>query len=133
MYGYKRNKNVKNMLRTVTDYFYSNSKNPDTTGFKHLFPHPDKGSAMKRYFMFLRWMVRDGNVDLGLWNFIPKNELLIPMDTHVIQQAKKMGLMDNPKADYNTAVKLTDILKTFDPKDPAKYDFALFGYGIQND
>ena len=88
---------------------------------------------MKRFCMFLRWMVRDGEVDLGLWKFIPKNKLLIPMDTHVIQQAQKMGLLDNPKADFKTAQKLTSILKKFDENDPVKYDFALFGYGIEND
>ena len=132
-YGYKTSKDIKIMLEIVSDYFYSNSKNPDTVGFKHLFPNPKKGSALKRYFMFLRWMVRDGDVDLGLWNFIPKSKLLIPMDTHVIQQAKKMGLINNPKADFKSAIELTNVLKTFDPKDPAKYDFALFGYGIEND
>ena len=83
--------------------------------------------------MFLRWMVRSGEVDIGLWKFIPKSELIIPLDTHVIQQAEKMGLLTSPKADFKTALKLTEILKQFDPKDPAKYDFALFGYGIDND
>ena len=83
--------------------------------------------------MFLRWMVRDGEVDLGLWNFIPKSELIIPMDTHVIQQAQKMGLLSSPKADFKTAQILTQILKKYDIKDPVKYDFALFGYGIDND
>ena len=132
-YSYEKTGNLREMLKIVSDYFYSHSKNPNTVGFKHLFPNPDNGSALKRYFMFLRWMVRDGKVDLGLWDFIPKNELLIPMDTHVIQQAKKMGLLNKPKADYKTAVELTQILKTFDADDPAKYDFALFGYGIEND
>ena len=132
-YGYKTAGNIKGMLQIVSDYFYSNAKNPDTVGFKHLFPSPKKGSAMKRFCMFLRWMVRDGNVDTGLWNFIPKNELLIPLDTHVIQQAQKMGLLNKPKADFKTAEELTKILKEFDPNDPVKYDFALFGYGIDND
>ncbi len=132
-YGYKKSGDIKGMLQIVSDYFYSHCKNPNTTGFKHLFPNPQKGSAMKRFCMFLRWMVRGGEVDLGLWNFIPKSELLIPMDTHVIQQAQKMGLLLKPKADFKTATELTNILKQFDSKDPAKYDFALFGYGIEND
>ena len=132
-YGYKTTGNIKGMFKIVSDYFYSNAKNPYTVGFKHLFPNPDKGSAMKRFCMFLRWMVRDGSVDLGLWTFIPKNELIIPLDTHVIQQAQKMDLLNNPKADYKTAEDLTNILKKFDSKDPVKYDFALFGYGIDND
>ena len=132
-YGYKSTGSINGMLKIVSDYFFSNAKNPDTVGFKHLFPNPEKGSAMKRFCMFLRWMVRDGNVDLGLWNFIPKNELLIPLDTHVIQQAQKMGLLKNPKANFKTANELTNILKKYDSKDPVKYDFALFGYGIDND
>ncbi len=132
-YGYKSTGEIKGMLQVVVDYFYSNSINPESGGFKHLLPDPKKGSALKRFCMFLRWMVRDGEVDLGLWNFIPKSELIIPMDTHVLQQAKKMGLLDSPKADFKTAKKLTEILKKFDPKDPVKYDFALFGYGIDND
>lgn len=132
-YGYKSTGNVKGMLQVVVDYFYSNSVSADNQPLKHLLPNPKKGSAMKRLFMFLRWMVRDGEVDLGLWDFIPKNELLIPMDTHVVQQAKKMGLLNNPKADYKNAVELTNKLKQFDSNDPAKYDFALFGYGIEND
>lgn len=132
-YGYKTAGDIKGMLQIVVDYFYSTAKNPNSRGFKHLLPDPKKGSAMKRLCMFLRWMVRNGEVDLGLWNFIPKNELLIPLDTHVIQQAQKMGILDNPKADFKTAVKLTNILKNFDSNDPAKYDFALFGFGIDND
>ncbi|MBQ7450101.1 TIGR02757 family protein [bacterium] len=132
-YGYKTSKDVKGMLQIVVDYFYSNAKNPESRGFKHLLPDPKKGSALKRFFMFLRWMVRAGEVDLGVWKFIPKSELLIPMDTHVVQQARKMKLLDSVKADYKTAQKLTEVLKQFDSDDPVKYDFALFGYGIDTD
>ena len=88
---------------------------------------------MKRMCMFLRWFVRNGDVDLGIWDFIPKNKLLIPLDTHVIQQAQQMGLLAKPKADFKTAVELTNKLKQFDSNDPVKYDFALFGYGVDND
>ena len=132
-YGYETSGKIRGMLQIVVDYFYSNAKTPQNGGFKHLLPDPKKGSALKRFCMFLRWMVRNGEVDLGLWKFIPKSELIIPMDTHVIQQAQKMGLLNSPKADFKTAVQLTEILKQFDPNDPAKYDFALFGYGIDND
>ena len=133
-YRFIKEEDLNNLILCLKKlYSEKKSLNPDTVGFKHLFPNPKKGSALKRYFMFLRWMVRDGDVDLGLWNFIPKSKLLIPMDTHVIQQAKKMGLINNPKADFKSAIELTNVLKTFDPKDPAKYDFALFGYGIEND
>lgn len=132
-YGYKTSGEIKGMLQIVVDYFYSNAKNPNSRGFKHLLPDPKKGSALKRFCMFLRWQIRSGEVDLGLWDFISKSELIIPMDTHVIQQAQKMGLLASPKADFKTAQKLTDILRQFDKNDPVKYDFALFGYGIDND
>lgn len=131
--GYKKFATIKDMLIFVVEYFYSNSQNPASRGFKHLLSNPKKGSAMKRLCLFLRWMIRDGEVDIGLWDFIPKSELIIPLDTHVIQQTKKMGLLKTPKADFKTAVELTNILKTFDKNDPVKYDFALFGYGIEND
>lgn len=89
-------------------------------------------SACKRVCMFLRWMVRSGSpVDLGLWaDFIDRRTLIIPMDTHVLQEANRLGLIRNKTASMSVAVKLTNQLaKTF-PDDPLKGDFALFGYGV---
>lgn len=89
-------------------------------------------SACKRVCMFLRWMVRDGSpVDLGLWSdFIPKETLVIPLDTHVLTQAKRLGLIKSKVASMSMAVKLTERLKEVFPTDPLKADFALFGNGV---
>ncbi len=92
----------------------------------------DASSACKRVCMFLRWMVRDGSpVDLGLWSgFIDKRTLIIPMDTHVLSEAGKLGLVKSRTASMSAAIKLTSALAKVFPDDPLKGDFALFGYGV---
>lgn len=91
-----------------------------------------KQSAKKRINMFLRWMIRtDSPVDLGIWDWYPKEKLIIPLDVHVVQEAKKIGLLDeNASPTKKTAVQLTKIMKEVFPKDPCKGDFALFGLGV---
>lgn len=128
-YGYE-NKNYHQMLKTVTDYFYSNMEN--TFGAKYLIPDANKNGAMKRINMFLRWLVRDGEVDLGVWKFIDKSELLIPLDTHVARISREMSLLTRNSNDYKAVIELTNNLKSFDKTDPVKYDFAMFGFGIDN-
>lgn len=85
--------------------------------------------------MFLRWMVRqDSPVDLGLWSWISPADLIIPLDTHVIQEAVKLGLIpENSPASMRTAQKITTALKEVWPCDPCKGDFALFGLGVDED
>ena len=95
-------------------------------------PNPAKGSACKRLNMFLRWMVRDGKVDLGIWNFMPKSELLIPLDVHVAKISRSLNLLTRSQNDYKAVQELTKKLKEFDYNDPVKYDFAMFGYGVNN-
>lgn len=92
----------------------------------------DSHSACKRVCMFLRWMVRDGSpVDLGLWSdFIDKKTLVIPLDTHVLQEAKKLGLLKSTSASMSAARRLTAALAEVFPDDPSRGDFALFGYGV---
>lgn len=89
-------------------------------------------SACKRVCMFLRWMVRDNSpVDLGLWSdVIDKKTLIMPMDTHVLQEAHKLGLIKSKSGSMATAIKLTNKLKVFFPDDPTRADFALFGLGV---
>ena len=82
--------------------------------------------------MLLRWLVRNGAVDFGIWSFIPKSELLIPLDVHVAKISKKLGLLSRKQNDFTAVKELTDKLKEFDPSDPIKYDFAMFGYGVNN-
>lgn len=91
-----------------------------------------KSSANKRIHMFLRWMVRRNSpVDIGIWDFILPSSLIIPLDTHVIQEAKKLKLIaDNAGSSLITAKNLTEQAKKIWPDDPVKLDFALFGLGI---
>lgn len=89
-------------------------------------------SSCKRLCMFLRWMVRDGSpVDLGLWaDIIDRRTLIMPLDTHVIQEASRLGLLETKTASMSTALKLTEKLRMTFPDDPLKGDFALFGVGV---
>ena len=91
-------------------------------------------SACKRICMFLRWMVRtDSPVDLGLWaDFIDRRSLIIPLDTHVLQQAQRLGLSSGTTSSMSAARKLTSTLAEIFPDDPLKGDFALFGYGVNH-
>jgi uncharacterized protein (TIGR02757 family) len=92
----------------------------------------DTTSACKRVCMFLRWMVRDGSpVDLGLWkDIIDKRTLIMPLDTHVVSEAMKLGLLQSRCASMSAALRLTDAMRDVFPDDPLKGDFALFGYGV---
>jgi uncharacterized protein (TIGR02757 family) len=93
---------------------------------------PYKKSACKRLNMFLRWMVRSNakGVDFGIWQHIKPAQLICPLDLHVARVAKHFGLLQRPNSDWLAAVELTKHLKELDPKDPVKYDFALFGLGV---
>lgn len=92
----------------------------------------DAKSSCKRVCMFLRWMVRtDSPVDLGLWSdIIDRKTLIIPMDTHVVQEAMKLGLLTSRSTSMSNAIRLSKKLAEFFPDDPIKGDFALFGMGI---
>ena len=82
--------------------------------------------------MFLRWMVRSDKegIDFGLWKSIRTSELMIPIDVHVGRLAREFGLLKRSQNDWQAVEELTACLKTFDPEDPIKYDFALFGVGV---
>ncbi|MCR5265354.1 MAG: TIGR02757 family protein [Cyanobacteria bacterium RUI128] len=126
-YGYKQC----DMFGTVTDYFYSRVDKKAGQGFYHLLPDPRKGGAMKRLNMFMRWMIRKSDVDLGCWNFMPKSELLMPLDVHVARLSREMLLLNRKSNDMKAVIELTDNLKQFDSADPVKYDFAIFGKGVE--
>jgi len=110
-----------------------------------IIPHPvrserhlsdvSKGSAGKKLNMFIRWMVRkdDGGVDFGLWKNISPSELFIPLDLHAGNMARQLGLLTRKQNDWKAVEELTMILREFDPNDPVKYDFALFGLGVSGD
>ncbi len=97
---------------------------------KHV-SNPASGSASKRLIMFLRWMVRsaDKGVDFGLWKSISPSELMIPLDVHTGNVARKLGLLTRTQNDWKTNEELIELFRSYDEQDPAKYDFALFGLG----
>lgn len=97
---------------------------------KH-FSDPRKGSAAKRLNMYLRWMVRDdqAGVDFGQWKGIPMSALRMPLDVHTGNVARHLGLLTRKQNDWKAVEELTAALTKFDPEDPVKYDFALFGMG----
>jgi uncharacterized protein (TIGR02757 family) len=116
-------------LSAFYHYFFSlDELSPRTR--KHI-ASPEKHSACKRINMFLRWMVRKDNkgVDFGMWSRIPQAQLICPLDLHVARVARRFGLLDRKPSDWLAAMELTDHLRLLDPKDPTKYDFALFGLG----
>lgn len=98
---------------------------------KHL-SDPAKGSAAKRVNLFLRWMVRNDNkgVDFGLWRSLSPAILSCPLDVHSAAVARKLGLLHRKQNDIKAVRELDTALRAFDPDDPVKYDFALFGLGI---
>lgn len=121
---------VERALTHFHNYFFSLPYAPDRTK-KHV-ATPARGSHCKRLNMFLRWMVRkdDCGVDFGIWSDIKPSQLVCPVDVHVARVARKLGLLTAPQLNWKAALELTGHLKGFDPADPAKYDFALFGLGI---
>ncbi|AUS07393.1 TIGR02757 family protein [Pseudotamlana carrageenivorans] len=93
---------------------------------------PNKGSAAKRLNMMLRWLVRNdqAGVDFGLWTSIPASKLSCPLDVHSGNVARKLGLLKRKQNDAKALTELDTALRILDPKDPVKYDFALFGLGV---
>ncbi|MCQ2611540.1 MAG: TIGR02757 family protein [Treponema sp.] len=119
----KKNKELTNLADTISDAFKEIKLVPQT-----------KTSAKKRLCMYVRWMVRDNSpVDLGLWSWYDKNDLLIPLDVHVVRQSKNLGLLDQ-KADATrkTCETLSAKAREIFPGDPCKMDYALFGLGIDS-
>ena len=89
-------------------------------------------SALKRFNMALRWLVRDdGIVDLGVWSAIKPSQLFIPLDVHVGNVSRGLGLLERKANDRLAVEELTSVLRTLDPDDPVRYDFALFSIGIE--
>jgi uncharacterized protein (TIGR02757 family) len=123
--------NAEHALNHFRSYFFSLPDFPHRTK-KHI-SSPAQKSTCKRLNMFLRWMVRNDNcgVDFGIWTMIKPSALICPCDVHVDRVARKLGLITRKQTDWLTAVELTAKLKEMDPEDPVKYDFALFGLGVE--
>ena len=123
-------KSVEAGLINFKQYFFSLEDAPHRTK-KHI-ASPKNGSTCKRLNMLLRWMVRKDQhgVDFGIWKAISPADLIIPIDVHVARVSRTFGLISRPQIDWLTAIELTDYCRTLDPRDPAKYDFALFSLGV---
>lgn len=123
------NNNIMDALSLFHDVFFE-LPHPARTR-KHI-AKPSIGASAKRLNMFLRWMVRadKAGVDFGIWKQISPSFLMCPLDVHTGNVARKLGILSRKQNDRKAVEELTDHLKRFDPEDPAKYDFALFGLGI---
>jgi len=121
---------IEQALTGFYHYFFSLEHVPNRTR-KHI-ASPEKNSSCKRLNMYLRWMVRSDNkgVDFGIWKKISPSQLICPVDVHVARVAKRFKLLDRKQVDWLAALELTSYLRQLDKKDPAKYDFALFGLGV---
>ncbi|QMU29448.1 TIGR02757 family protein [Adhaeribacter radiodurans] len=123
--------NQKDRLEYFHNLMFSIPEAPNRTK-KHI-STPARKSACKRINMYLRWMVRQDNngVDFGIWKHMRPADLICPCDVHVDRVARRLGLITRPQTDWQTAVELTAKLQELDPLDPVKYDFALFGLGVE--
>lgn len=102
-------------------------------GATFLMPDPSKGSACKRLALYLRWMVRNDEVDPGGWNEVQPSALIIPLDTHMFNICTELGLCSRKTPDGRAAIEITAAFRKVCPEDPTRYDFALTRFGIRND
>jgi uncharacterized protein (TIGR02757 family) len=110
--------------------FCDDCRTPDRRSVRWLISEPRTGSAAKRMCLYVRWMVRAGYPDIGVWNGIPPSALVIPLDTHVARIGRLLGLTRRRASDWLTAVEVTGALKQLDPDDPLRYDYSLSHLGI---
>ncbi len=115
---------------SLLDRCVKRSRGGIRNGVQYLLPRPAAGSACKRLNLFLRWMVRKDEVDLGLWNRIDKAKLIVPVDVHMHRLCRILGLHDRKTVSLATAVEITKGFAEIEPADPVKYDFALSRIGI---
>lgn len=99
----------------------------------NVLPPPEKGSACKRLNLYLRWMIRSDEVDPGGWDEIPKEKLIVPLDTHMFRIGHSFGWTKRAQANLKTAIEITNGFKRLNLADPVKYDFTLTRFGIRND
>ena len=130
--GYKKEKNILDGLWNFIEHVKEVCPY-ESRGYKFLIGSvPKKVNASgtyKRYLMYLRWMVRKDEIDLGLWSKVDKKDLLMPLDTHTFKVSQKLGLLTRKTYDMRAVLELTETLKKFDASDPIKYDFALYRLG----
>lgn len=127
--GYTKNSSIKDAIVYFRDIFFE-ILFPERTQ-KHI-ANPLKNSAAKRINMFLRWMVRkdENEVDFGIWKNIKTRDLMLPLDVHTGTISREFSLLQRKQNDWKALEELMKTLREFDAKDPVKYDFALFGIGV---
>jgi len=123
--------NMKEAIVGFRNVFFELNQDPKFRTFKHI-SNPNKGSAAKRINMFLRWMIRKDNkgVDFGIWESISPSILSCPLDVHSGNVARSLNLIQRKQNDWKALTELDSNLRKLDSNDPVKYDFALFGLGI---
>lgn len=130
--AYRRERNVLDGVNTLIATLRSLNAY-ESRGYRFLLgseaAKPKGGAPLKRWMMFLRWMVRDDAIDFGLWRGVEKADLLMPLDTHTFHVSRRLGLLERRRYDLQAVIELTETLRTFDPADPVKYDFALYRIG----
>lgn len=105
---------------------------PKRPGVCYFFPRPSAGSACKRMNLFLRWMVRRDEIDLGVWTNVPPAKLVVPLDTHIIRLGRCLRLTRYQSPGWRMASDITAALRTLDPDDPVRFDFSLCHVGMMN-
>ena len=115
-------------IKAIQKAIYENI-NTQSDGLKFLIGNIDSNSPLKRWNMFLRWLVRSDNIDLGRWSDIKRNDLILPLDVHTFKISQKLGILRRRTYDIKAALEATNTLKEFDSNDPIKYDFALYRIG----
>ncbi|MBE0495215.1 MAG: TIGR02757 family protein [Campylobacterales bacterium] len=129
--GYKASHSVAQGVASIMSALYANTTYR-SRGMEFLIGKPftcKPKSPLKRWMMYLRWMVRKDAIDLGLWHGVARKDLLMPLDTHTYKVAHALGLLKRKSYDFRAVEELTCALKVFDENDPVKYDFALFCLG----
>lgn len=114
------------------EHFHRVFFEPDGERTKKHVSNVAKGASAKRLNMYLRWMCRSdrSGVDFGLWKGIPPSTLMLPLDVHTGNVGRKLGLLQRRSNDWKAVEEITSVLRSFDPDDPVRYDFALFGLGV---
>jgi uncharacterized protein (TIGR02757 family) len=105
---------------------------PKRPGVCYFFPRPSAGSACKRLNLYMRWMVRRDEVDLGVWQTIPPSKLVVPLDTHIIRLGRCLKLTTYASPGWRMAADITASLRRLDPADPVRFDFSLCHVGMMN-
>ena len=126
------NHDDKTILPAVS-FLVKELRTPLNGGSNTLLPLPEKGSACKRLNLFLRWMVREDQVDPGGWHRVNPNQLIVPLDTHMHRICARLNMTSRKNADMCTALEITRMFGKMEPTDPVRYDFALTRLGIRKD